>query len=128
MAKYLRYLAVHPEPAVLAVLPNSTNHLCWMYEYYATPLPTGGVAKVNVWLTANAEPPAAPAECLGIADVRQYFDVPRFLRQLSKWLLGPSLRKLTYSRSEGLDSTVGQEPMSDAGQEERRNQAARQPQ
>ncbi len=102
MAKYLRYLAVHPEPSVLPVLRANTNHLCWMYEHYVTPYPTGNVAKVNVWFTADAEPltePAdcmgmgdakraylasqrrlltVPAECLGIAYVREFFDVARY--------------------------------------------------
>lgn len=102
MAKYLRYLVVDPEPSVLAVLRENTNHLCWMFEHYATPYPTGNVAKVNVWFTADAEPVTAheerlgiseaerahlaswrrllttPAECLGIAEVREFFDVARY--------------------------------------------------
>jgi hypothetical protein len=77
MGKYLRYLAVHPDAAVLAVLHHDTDHLCWMYEHYATPFPTDGITKVNIWL--SGEPgPYKPTECLGIADARVHFDVAHY--------------------------------------------------
>lgn len=73
MAKFLRHLAVDPEPAVRAVLGGDTAHLCWMFEHYLAPYPSGGVSKVHVWLTADPAP-GEPTECLGIAEVREPFD------------------------------------------------------
>jgi hypothetical protein len=75
VVKYLRYLATHPERAVQAVLGQNTNHLCWMYEYYATPCPSGGVSKLNIFFTADAATVTVPSEVLGIAEVREFFDI-----------------------------------------------------
>ena len=52
-------------------------HLCWMYERYATPLRTTGVAKVNICFT-SAAPNPAPTEVDGVAEVYEYFDTVNF--------------------------------------------------
>lgn len=79
MAKYLRYIAVHSEQQeiVAAIGAARVGHLEWMFEEYATPLPTEDVAKVNVYLTTATSAPAT--DVLGIATVYEQFDLPAFL-------------------------------------------------
>jgi TPR repeat protein len=48
-----------------------------MYEHYATPLRTDGIAKVNVCFTVDAAS-APPADVLGVADVWEAFDIEHF--------------------------------------------------
>jgi hypothetical protein len=98
MAKYLRYLAMsftranHPDlatddPELWAALRDSdVPYLTWMYESYATPLLSGGVSKVNIWLTSaspNPAPTVSPScpedkEGEGIADVFEFFDLAHY--------------------------------------------------
>lgn len=95
MAKYLRYLAEHfthgnsihddlrDDPTMWAAVRESgVPYLCWMYEFYALPLRSGGVGKVNLYLTParpNPPPVVLPGcpedrDGEGIASVFESFD------------------------------------------------------
>ena len=87
MAKYLRYLDTRfadadgrDEPTSIDTFSSAKSvwHLTWMYAHYALPLPTNGVAKVNVFFTAD-DIQQPPEEVLGIADVWERFDPATFL-------------------------------------------------
>ncbi|MCI0376500.1 MAG: SEL1-like repeat protein [Gemmataceae bacterium] len=98
MAKYLRYLAIDfirgndvndtrgDVELYAAVRDTDVPYLGWMYESYATPLLTNGIAKVNVFFTAaslNPEPvvfPSCPEDKPGegIADVFEFFDAAHY--------------------------------------------------
>lgn len=87
MAKYLRFIDYHfanVESPIgdqhLAVIVGSAPEswpLRWMYEHLATPLPSGGVSKVNIYFTATIAS-NDPSEVLGIATVHQHFDTVHF--------------------------------------------------
>lgn len=86
MAKYLRAIAVHVgdedgsrDEAIASALSAAAGvrHLSWMYEHYATPAVTDGVAKINIHLNAN-HVSHAPSEVLGIASVVEGFEAERF--------------------------------------------------
>lgn len=49
-----------------------------MYEHLATPLPSGGISKVNVDFTTTTAD-ADPSEVLGIATIQQHFDSSLFI-------------------------------------------------
>ena len=86
VAKYLRYIdcsfadsdrPVHDSISVA----NSTAvvwPLRWMYEHLATPLPSGGISKVNVDFAKTAGD-SDPSEALGIATIQQHFDSSLFI-------------------------------------------------
>lgn len=85
MAKYLRFIDYHFETvesraddqqAVIGHAPESWP-LRWMYEHLATPLPSGGVSKVNIDFT-EAATTGDPSEVLGIATIHQHFDTAHF--------------------------------------------------
>jgi hypothetical protein len=98
MAKYLRYLStwstcindvhlVRNDPEIDAALRDTdVPYLCWMYEFYAMPLLTHGIAKVNIWFNAspsNPEPgvlPSCPEDKSGegIVDVFEFFDIAHY--------------------------------------------------
>src|SRR4029450_6895847 len=86
MAKFLRFIAHdfqdaegRPDQAMWMVARSApeTWHLPWMYEHYATPVRTAGVAKVNVLFTVT-DLNRTPHEVLGIADVHEPFDAAHF--------------------------------------------------
>ena len=86
MPKYLRYIACHftdgdgrGDQDLMAANREAPEigHLCWMYEHYATPLRSDGVAKVNVFFTA-ADLNRLPDEVQDIASVYQPFDAGHF--------------------------------------------------
>ncbi len=86
MPKYLRYISWdmtdedgRPDKALWTVVRSAPEvwHLAWMYEHFACPMRTDGVAKVNVFLTA-AEPNREPSEVLSIANVYGGFDAAHF--------------------------------------------------
>jgi hypothetical protein len=92
VAKYLRYIADHftdaegrGDAAFYAPVRKAppTWHLAWMYEHYATPVRSDGVAKVNVFFTAE-QLHRTPSEVLGIADVYEQFDAGHFATLASK--------------------------------------------
>ncbi len=98
MAKYLRYIAFDfrnadgirwAQPAEFNSAVSKVSHLGWMYEHYATPLPSGGVAKVNVAFTTT-ELNDELYEVLGIAEVYERFDAAHFLS------LSPKKRQLYF--------------------------------
>lgn len=87
MAKYLRYLSYdftdadgRPDPAMWAAVADvpEVNHLCWMYEHHALPMKSNGVAKVNLFFTAE-ELDRDPGEVLEIAHVFERFDLQQLL-------------------------------------------------
>jgi hypothetical protein len=86
VAKFLRFIACdyrgaqgRPDSELSRVARSSpeTWHLPWMYERYATPIPTDGVSKVNVSFMADASD-VAPSACLGIVETKQHFDATQF--------------------------------------------------
>jgi hypothetical protein len=86
MAKYLRFIDYHfanvecpTDDRPLAVIGSAPESwpLRWMYEHLATPLPSGGVSKVNIYFTATTASDD-PSEVLGIATVHQHFDPAHF--------------------------------------------------
>src|SRR5262245_494683 len=98
MAKYLRYLSdwfvrgnsvcdyVDDPQTVAAVRDTDVPYLCWMVEFYATPLLSRGVGKVNICFNStspNPPPvvtPGAPEDKdgEGIAYVFEFFDVAHY--------------------------------------------------
>jgi hypothetical protein len=79
VAKYLRYIAddfIAADGRVDAALyapvraAPGTWHLSWMYEHYALPMRSDGVAKVNVFFTAT-DLHRTPDEALGIGDCQR---------------------------------------------------------
>jgi TPR repeat protein len=87
MPKYLRFIAhrftdadERPDYEMCAAerAAPHTWHLGWMYEHYATPLRSDGVAKVNIFFTAT-DLHRDPSEVLGIAWVYERFDAAHFL-------------------------------------------------
>jgi hypothetical protein len=75
MARYLRFIDYHFANQDLAIVVNASESwpLRWMYEHLATPLPSGGISKANIYFTSTTISDD-PSEALGIATVRQNFD------------------------------------------------------
>jgi hypothetical protein len=89
MGKFLRIIETYfvdaagrPDPVLLDAFRSAkqVHHLCWMYQHYALPAPSGGISKVNVCFTRCAADPS-PTEALGIATVFERFDAAQFARQ-----------------------------------------------
>lgn len=88
MANYLRFIDYRFTDAagqqtrddVIGVQPVAPEvyHLQWMYEHLATPLPSGGVSKVNIYFTPT-KADREPTEVLGIAEVYESFDISHFM-------------------------------------------------
>lgn len=98
MAKYLRHIAccfvqgnnIHgivDDPDLWAAVRDSdVPYLSWMYEFYATPLASNGIGKVNILFTSafpNPAPEVLPGkpedkEGEGIAYVFESFDGPHY--------------------------------------------------
>lgn len=99
MAKYLRYLSAWfargntfrdyvdaPDMYAAAVRDSDVPYLCWMFESYATPLLSRGVAKVNICFnSASTNPPPEVVPGMpedkdgeGIAFVFEFFDIAHY--------------------------------------------------
>lgn len=79
MAKYLRFISTaHSDISVnQAIAEANAIHITPMYEFYATPIQSNGIAKLNIELRATGSS-TDPVTRLDIANIATQFDLLNF--------------------------------------------------